>query len=502
MYLLWANGLAHLLLRAPDGEHVNELAPARIEVFESIASQDGSSEPGGERWLRGTTIQGLGDLSKSRFPVSPGDVVHIEVPLCKDNGTECRTLSAGAEVGEAKRGKVTFTVAASASRAVSPPGIAVRIYDFAAEWCPPCQLMAAEVLHDPADLALLAPFELVTVDADSADSWSLKSQYAVGGYPTLVAVDSAGGEVDRFLGYPSESALKVWLGGLASATPIVALRAGPQAGTDGYEAAKTALRFAQLGEMDAAKLWLSVASPDALQTRQARLLVEPTAADVDWLLANAADGNWLYDVVAAFPERFPSIASRVAGIEPGLAASAMVAYADYIEKANAEAATVARSGALSLIFSQMTTDASHNRGLIIDLTDLLTATGNFRRAMMILDEYVRLYPDEFTWDFVAARLYADQEDFANAEKRARIALAKAHGDQRLRTVVRLAGILKEQGRSADAIPVLEAELAAPAPAAEVAVRTHKYRKEAESALAEAKKAATTGTTLPSTRTGP
>ena len=477
MYLLWSNELAHLSIKPPAGEHVNEAAPASISVADTV-------------------IRGHGDLSGARFPVNAGDFVRVEIPLCKDNNTECRVFSASAEVSAVPKGKVPLLSLSPINGANPPPGVAIRIYDFGAEWCPPCQLMAAEVLHDPADAPLLAGFDLVPIDADAAASWALKSQYGVGAYPTLVAVDSLGDEVDRFLGYPSEAALQAWLAALPATTPLAALRAGPAPATQPPHAAETALRFARLGEADAAQAWLAVASPDLAATYQARLLVEPSPGHVDWLLANAADGEWLYDAVVAFPARFPALAPRVARLPAGLAAASMAAYADSVAENEPAVALVARAGALSLTWSQVTSDDAHNRGLVLDLADLLAATGDFDGAVSLLDKYVELYPDEFTWDFMAARLYSEHQDLTTAEKRGRVALAKADGDQRLRAVTRLGAILADQGRVAEAIPLLEAELAVPAPPIELEVRTHRYRKEAESALAEAKiviKAAGSGT---------
>ena len=78
-------------------------------------------------------------------------------------------------------------------------------------WCPPCNLLAAEVLHDPEDAEALAPFVVAVVDVDAPWSWALKDRYAVGAYPTLIVTDVDGVVIDRLEGYPGEEAFEAWL---------------------------------------------------------------------------------------------------------------------------------------------------------------------------------------------------------------------------------------------------------------------------------------------------
>ena len=125
------------------------------------------------------------------------------------------------------------------------------------------------------------------------------------------------------------------------------------------------------------------------------------------------------------------------------------------------------------------------RGYIVDLTDSLAKVGNLPRALELLDEYAGFYPMEFTFNHAAARLLLDAKRFVEAEVRARKALAISWGDQRLRAVQHLARALDGLGRRAEAVALLQEELAAaarPGPADEV--RTGRYRGQVEALIAE------------------
>ena len=66
-----------------------------------------------------------------------------------------------------------------------------------AAWCPSCNEIKAEVLHQPRFAQLMAPFIAVYLDgdADNAQIWGEK--LAISGYPTLIIFDPAGHEMVR-----------------------------------------------------------------------------------------------------------------------------------------------------------------------------------------------------------------------------------------------------------------------------------------------------------------
>ena len=459
----WSAFVARLVITAGAEEHVNEAAPAWFS--------NGHDE-----------VRGSGGLAWARLPFVAGNTFTAAIPVCTDDGSKCRIVEVtGRSTSGVASGKMRMLPAADRRLAPRAATAAARVYDFGAVWCPPCNLLRAEVIEDPADAEAVGGVEIIYVDADKPESWPLKTRYHVTGYPTLVAVDAAGNEVDRLLGYDSEATALAWFSGLDSVAPIAGFEAGPALGADPAAAAHAALRLAKVGKNDAAKRWLAAAA-DNTESRYARLLLDPKPADADWMQANAADGDWIPVVLAAFPERWAALAPRI----PALEADDIVACFDvYAGKASPEAALVARVALTALVWKQMGADVEAARGHIVDLTDGLAGIGNLPKALSILAEYSALYPAEFTWDFSAARLLLDAKRYPEAEAKALSALDKAWGDQRLRAVQRLARSLDGQGKRPDALAALKAELAAAArPGPDVQVRTSRYLGEVEALIME------------------
>lgn len=84
------------------------------------------------------------------------------------------------------------------------------LIDFFGIWCPPCNLLDAEIFSHERFKEAYAGFVKLKMDADASTSWNLKSRYKVTGYPTVVFADSNGNELGRFIGYyPLESFVAV-----------------------------------------------------------------------------------------------------------------------------------------------------------------------------------------------------------------------------------------------------------------------------------------------------
>ncbi len=466
--LLTHGGLGRVEIQPEPGQHVNQEAPARLS--------NGRDE-----------VTGSGDLGWARLPVAQDDRVTLDVGVCDDDGSNCRQLSLVGTVTNAARGRTALVEPEPIDPATRPAGYAVRLYDFTAIWCPPCQRLAAEVLHDPADAERLSLYEIVQVDADQPASWELKSRYQVTGYPTVLAVDAQGNEVDRYLGFESEPDFWLWLSGLDGRTPLSRLEPGPPANVAGDEAATVALRFFKANKPELATPWLAAASGNTRAYHEARLHAEAVdaRADAEWMVANAAADDWLYLVVERYPELWPRVVRLVVTLDPGTAAACLDAYASSMDGDQADAALAARAGALALLRSTLTTDPAHDKGRIVEIADLHAATGDLAGALGQLDEYKGLFPAEFTWDFTAARLLSEGTRLPEAEARGRAALALAQGDQVLRAAERLATILDAQGKRAEALALVRDTLAGAArPGPTVDVRTHRYIKALEALQAK------------------
>lgn len=454
--LKFRGGIGELDLDLPAGYHVAAEVPSRLAVGELV-------------------VEATGDLDGVRFPARAGRA-SLATGICADTSDTCRMVRLEGTVSPGAR-RVELRIPATVAPPPAAPGAVVKIYDFTAVWCPPCNRMAAELLHDPADAAFMARWAVEPVDVDRPESWALKDRYAVGGYPTLVAVDAEGAEVGRLVGYPGEAATRAWLEGLASEIPLHHLLAGVE-GLDGPAAARAARRLAEAGHADAARAWLARAA-DGVDRRVASLLLDPTEADARWLFANAAPGDWIYAAIDAAPTAWPEALVRVVALPPVEAADALGLIADHLEAAGqVDAARAVRAGAVVALEGALTGDPELDRGHVTGLADLRCGVGDLDGALRLLGDYAARYPGEFTFDHAAARLLLDAGRHAEAEDRARAALGKAWGDQRLRAAGVLARALAAQGRHDEAVAVLDAALAElPEPAEGVEVRTRRYRKE-------------------------
>lgn len=462
--LTWRGGRGSVVVAAPPGEHVAPDAPATLRVGDLL-------------------VELRGDPSGLAFPLAAGPVaVEASFALCVDGGTACRPARligeglVGGRSGRLALGPPTAHVVAGGA------GAAVRLLDFAAVWCPPCNLMAAEVFDAPEHADLVATWPIERIDVDLPASWSAKARYAVGGYPTLIAVDADGAEVARLVGYPGEDATVGWLQGLGTVVPLHRLEAGEGALTPA-EAASAARRLAEAEKPDAARRWLDRAE-DGVDLRVARLRLGAQVDDATWLLDHAAPpGPWLFDALAASPALWPRIAPLAASLPAADAADVLALCADAMP--DADAARAARAGALALLATLRTGDPELDRGHVTTEADLYAGLGRLPDGLALLDRYATLYPGEFTFDHTAARLLLDAGRAQDAEARARVALSRAWGDQRLRAVQVLAKALAAQGRTADAITALdEVQRTTERPPADLAVRTHRYWKQVEALRVE------------------
>lgn len=451
--LSWTRGLGWVELGAPAGWHVAPDAPSALTV--------GSLE-----------VAGMGDLTGLRFPLAEGPVAaELGFAVCTDAGTTCVPvrLQAKGTVAAAK-GQLAFTVPAVASRPVPAPGAPARLLDFGAVWCPPCNLLNAEILHDPDEATLLAPYEIMPIDVDRKESWSLKDRYSVGGYPTLVAVDAAGNEVARLVGYPGEEETRAWIRELTQVTPLHRLLDAAPSGS-GEECAAVARRLAEGQYESAARRWLAAAD-DGTDAHIARLMLDGRPEDADWLLAYAPSGPWLLGALEARPEAWPKALTRIPALPPVDAADVLYQVAEIV---GGDPGRALKAAAITTLRATFTGVPEHDRAHVTFLAELYAGVGDTETALALLDEYALQFPGEFTFEHAATRILVDQKRWQQAERRGRMALDKAWGDQRLRAVQPLARAIAEQGRLPEALALLDAELArTPLPEEGIDVRTPRY----------------------------
>jgi thiol-disulfide isomerase/thioredoxin len=480
-------GVISLDFVPPAGEHINDAGPFSLDV-----SIDG-----------GEPLEVVGDGGLLGEPLLLRGI-HVEgaarVPLCEDDGGTCRVAEVGFRGVVTRRPAALDDARVLTSRQPEPAphtddldaafaqaeaeGRLVLI-DFGAVWCPPCNLMAAQVLEDPDNVDDLAPFVVVTVDADTVESWPAKARYDIGGYPTVVLTRPDGEEVDRLLGYPGEAAMLVWLKLAPDAAPLDAATATVQ------QAAAQARRFADQGHEDRAREWLerAVGAEESADYRLARLSLEPTAADALWLLEQQVSlTDWMWSALSIEDEALQAplrsaLATAMAGAGPAEASDFAWAAAVLATDEADEAALY--GAAAATLRASLTGEPALDRGQWTSLAAAMARAGDRAGAIAFLEEAVGHYPEEFTFHYALARQRSAADDQGGTIEAARAAHLYGYGDNRLRAAKVLAEALHADGQTDAALVLLDETLAgAVVPEEGVDVRTPRYLAALEELRAE------------------
>lgn len=501
--LSWSPRGAGLEVVAPAGEHVAPDAPVRGWLSWGGARTDWDL-PGAALEARLPLVAGQGAL-----------VGALRLSLCEDAGATCRLVEVALSGrAEGRRGAVVLGQGASPSQDAAPPPSPADHYatdpdaafslalaqaasqgglvlvDFGATWCPPCNLMAAQVLHDPADADALAGFSLVEIDADRPDSWTLKDRYAVGGYPTLVVVDPSGAERSRRVGYDDEDDLRAWLAAVRQGEHQAAWV--PEQ-TAPALAAERAWILARSEREEAARAMLARAASDPATAelaafRRARFVLDLDRQDLAWLVAHDAGGpdavlGWLFDALslgeadATGADPAPGLRAAVAAVLPAAsptqAADLLYALGQLSPAGPERQAWLA--AAVRALAPALTGDLALDRGHLEWQATLLAGSGDVDGAVALLGRAARAWPEEFTFHDGLAGVLLDAGRPAEALEPARLALRHSWGDNRLRAARGLAQVLVALERTDEARAVIDQALAeAPRPGEGVDVRTPRY----------------------------
>lgn len=491
----WRKERATVRVEPPPNQKVTPDAPARLTLAgadhrfdlasDGLLLAEGIAIPD----LRGVTVDGT-----------------LDVGLCDLSGTVCRITSwqVSGTVPEGKRGAVSLHLqlpekggaafgpdatddpATAAFARATASGKAVML-DFSAVWCPPCNLLAAEVLHGERPPELEG-YEVAVLDVDHPSSFALKDRYAVGGYPTVVVVDADGNERSRTVGYTDRASFLGWLAGAAGSTDGADL-ARPVAELDPVRAAALAWAQLQAGEEARAEALLERAEDgaDTLAFHLARFGLHRAAVDLEWILAHAPEEAPTCLSTALEAEHLsPELVRRT--VDLALRYAEGTGLADVLSAAasleDAVRARTLNAAAVSVVRSAMKGEPLHDKGYVTWLAHLLEESGDPEAAVALLVSSVATWPEEPTFDLALApllkRIGRLDEALASAER----AVALSWGDNRLRAVTTEAEILVALGRAAEAATLAQTELAAqPAPETGLDVRTHRYRTKLEAVVA-------------------
>lgn len=98
------------------------------------------------------------------------------------------------------------------------------LYDFTADWCPPCQLMKRELFADPAHAAsleaLVVPVRVLDRMREEGRNApvvdSLQRAFGIEAFPTLVVARPGSGRFEKLEGFRGAAATLDWVAGAAA----------------------------------------------------------------------------------------------------------------------------------------------------------------------------------------------------------------------------------------------------------------------------------------------
>ncbi|MDP6932276.1 MAG: thioredoxin domain-containing protein [Myxococcota bacterium] len=485
----WRRSVATLWVDAPPGEHLAPSAP--VDGWLEIDGSHLELRTDGAVLERGLAVA----LPDSEVTVTG----ELRVSLCEDGGTACRLADVGFQgILTGKRGRLlldTYAPRATTGVSTPPPDLdadtalarasddgKLVLLDFSATWCPPCNQLSAEVLHDLDDQAPLEPFHVVIIDVDDPSSWTLKNRYEVGGYPTIVVVDAEGREVDRSVGYDGEAPFIAWLRDLSGAD---ILTTPPEPGSLEPEAAGAwAWKLVQRDRSAQAAPYLARAAQAKEPFEElalARLHTTGHVPDATWLVENARSPveSWIWPALQAAETATELkkplqalLRNRLVESDASTASQLLSALAQLSEGSEAQslysAAAYTLNGALSR-------DPGLDRGYWSQLARLYEEAGQHEQARALLEHAVRSFPEEFTFHHAQARMYQRLGQLPEALTAAQKALEYSYGDNRLRAVSTLAKVLRDLGQVEEGLEFVQRTIAeTERPPTEILVRTHRY----------------------------
>ncbi|MEZ4317803.1 MAG: thioredoxin domain-containing protein [Myxococcota bacterium] len=486
----WRGDQARFTITAPAGFEISPDAPADLAL----------------RWSgRELTLTGSGGELTGGLDIGPVRGVEVEgevaIQLCDKASGICAPaeFTVSGAVPTAKKGRVQLAVsdppdaaehtprfntdanaAADTAFAAAREGGGLVVLDFSAVWCPPCNLLAAEVLHAPDAEELLEGFEVAVLDVDHPSSWALKDRYAVGGYPTIVVVDAEGKELDRTVGYDGKQAFLDFLAGATAEKPDWA---GTDPATLSADDAGRGL-FAQVrgGAHEGLEAWVQASAASELpEAHLARFRLDPGADEARWLSTHVPSralewvpyaGDWSDTAEARAP--LEEAIRRALPLVGGHEAADLLYFAAQLAD-EADRPTL-YGAAFATLHASLSGDPVLDRAHWTFLASLQAKSGDLDGAIAFLDGLTRAHPDDPTFLLEAASLLNEHERYEEALTHSKLALGRAWGDNQLRVALEHCEALKALGRVDEARGTADKILHQDkAPADGLDVRTHRYR---------------------------
>jgi tetratricopeptide (TPR) repeat protein len=376
---------------------------------------------------------------------------------------------------------------------------------------------------------------MLKLDVDAAPSFEMKSQFKIGGYPTLVAVQSPTSqnlaelnEIERIVGYypvnefvglldkAYADRMQTFADKLAVRRELYrqTLRQAVEVALEKKDA-KESRRLAEEGVRAAPDdLYFQVAllavqakeDPSVLKDKKTHELLKTINSN---LKAQSTETLLkMEDLVASHPDPFSKdevlscldmldqMKSRV-NDETLSVPGVELSVAD-IDAMRVDVAEALKDEALAKKFYLQTADSyqrlidqfhgQNSRGYHLEMAYALWKGGKVDQAKSIYTKFIQKYPKEFTFYYAASKMYLELKDYPMADKMAENAVLYSYGDNKWRSMERLVRVLIAMGdvdqalkRGSDFLAMTDR------PDEGLNVRTNRYVKALEEAVKEAEK---------------
>ncbi len=388
------------------------------------------------------------------------------------------------------------------------------IVSFYGIWCPACNELEETVFESTDFLQKAKGFQLLKVDADARNAWSIKDKYKVGGYPTVVFTNPSGDEIYRVVGYRSsqEFSRVMDLVMAANGKNLENSCSSPDK-DDLWRCAFVCTEKKDWKCADQAyKKLETFLKPGTVRYEQARLYSvtrletdESKRDGYERLLVECADSPqalyWVLDYLKFFeggekkPPKKEILEKLVANYpkykEDSRAAEAGVTLTDMsqirailLDKLGRHEEAVAawkEAAALLEKLAQEMPKGTVARGFALERISCLEEAGDIDTALKLSNEYRQKFPKEFTFHYWSASLLERAKRFNEALPIAKEAYKFSYGDNKVRVATLLVNLYATTPDRSSAKEIYDQVTKEIAPSGKLEVRTHRYLKKLEEA---------------------
>lgn len=383
------------------------------------------------------------------------------------------------------------------------------LIDFFGIWCPPCNQLNETVFDTPRFHEKSKSFELLQVDVDKEASWKLKDKYKVGGYPTILFVNSKGEEMYRFVGYrePNE-VLKIMDTVLQAKGKSAKSACTGKSEDDQWRCAVFCMERKDDKCSDKAlKSLEGKLKPETARYEIARSYAAEHAPTKDlkvkafeslleeypkspyglyWGLAylNFAAEQKLSpkkEIVDKMLLNYTAAQNDPKREEMGVTLTDMAQMrAELLGRLERPEESKAAWKEAAELFAKQTKDlpkGASDRGYMIERISCLDMAGETDQALKLAAEYQSKYPKEFTFHYIAASVLDRKKRYNEALPIAKKAFDVSYGDNRIRAGTLLVNLYATVPNKEEAKKIYDEVKKDIKPNAKLEVRTHRYLKQ-------------------------